>query len=418
MSYNRIILHVDVNCAFLSWSAVNMLKDGSKLDIRAIPSVIGGDEKARHGIVLAKSESAKSFGIKTGETLFSARTKCPELKVFPANYNSYIIQSNKMYNIIKDYSPLIERYSIDECFIDYTGMEHIYGKSLSVAYEIQKRIFNELNFTVNIGIGPNKLLAKMAGELEKPNKINTLFQNELRQKLWDLPVGDLFMVGRMTEKVLINQGIKTIGNLAHTDPEILKFHLKSYGNLVWSYANGIDSSPVIPNNTIDPKSYSNSATMPSDITTRENAISSLIPLCESVAHRMRGDGFCCKNISIQIKYADFTTRSHQKCLKRLTNSSADILFCCTELFDKLWTLQPIRQLCVRLSDLDKKDYIQLSLFDNPKDLKKHKLDSASDTIKRKYGRKSLIKACMLQKDFSHLNRYSPNSEKPRTNCPF
>ena len=193
-------MHIDVNNAFLSWSAVYYLLKGSKIDIRNTYAVIGGDETKRRGIVLAKSNPAKKCGIVTGETLFSARKKCKNLEVYPMNYSFYQLMSNKFFNIIKKYSPDIEIASIDECYLDYTHVQKLYGDPIEFAKKIQKEINDRLKFTINIGIANNKLCAKMASDFEKPNKIHTLFSNEVQTKMWNLPIDDLFTVGKKSSE--------------------------------------------------------------------------------------------------------------------------------------------------------------------------------------------------------------------------
>lgn len=196
----RIIFHVDVNNAFLSWSAVYLLKNGYKQDIRKIPSIIGGDEKQRHGIVLAKSPIAKKFGIVTAETIYQAKRKCPSLQMFPPNYKWYIEQSNLLVNYLKQFTPNLEKYSIDECFLDMTGTNYLYDDYLKLAYKMKEEIKEKFGFTVNIGIANNKLCAKMASDFEKPDKVHTLFKDEIEKKLWPLDVGDLFMCGKKVKK--------------------------------------------------------------------------------------------------------------------------------------------------------------------------------------------------------------------------
>ena len=214
---NIVIFHIDVNNAFLSWTAVEMLKNGANIDIRNIPSIIGGDETKRHGVVLAKSNVAKQFGIKTGEPIYFARKKCPQIQVFESNYKMYREYSDKLYNLFKEYTDKIERFSIDECFIDMTdfiGNNSNNENILNIAKEIATRIKTEFKFTVNVGIANNKLLAKMASDFEKPDKIHTLWKEEIPIKMWPLNVGELLMVGKKSIPKLEKMWIKTIGDLA------------------------------------------------------------------------------------------------------------------------------------------------------------------------------------------------------------
>ena len=257
------ILHVDVNNAFLSWTAVEMLKQGKQIDIRDIPAIIGGDESKRSGIVLAKSMKAKECGIKTADTIYQARIKCPNLRIFPSNFKIYRKYSNALYKLLLEYTDKIERFSIDECFLDMTN--YLRGDTLlNKGYEINKRVEKELGFTVNVGVANNKLLAKMASDFTKPNKVHTLWKEEIPQKMWTLPISELFMLGKKTVPKLLNMQIKTIGDLAKTEKSKLEKKFGKHGILMWEYANGIDNTEVkyLPEK---PKCVGNSVTLPKNI---------------------------------------------------------------------------------------------------------------------------------------------------------
>ena len=257
------ILHVDVNNAFLSWTAIEMLKNGAETDIREIPAIIGGDETKRSGIVLAKSMKAKECGIKTAETIYQAKIKCPGVQIFQSNYNIYKKYSDSLYELLSQYTDKIERFSIDECFLDMT--EYLMNTTLlEKAKEIHKRVKEELGFTVNIGVANNKLLAKMASDFTKPDKIHTLYKEEIPTKMWNLPVSELFMLGKRTVPKLYNMQIKTIGDLAKSNKEMLAKKFGKHGIMMWEYANGIDNSEV---NYLEekPKGIGNSVTLPRDI---------------------------------------------------------------------------------------------------------------------------------------------------------
>ena len=232
----RQILHVDVNNAFLSWTAVNMLNKGYKEDIREIPSIIGGDESKRSGIVLAKSMKAKECGIKTAETIYQAKIKCPNIQIFQSDFKVYREYSDKLYKLLLQYTDRIERFSIDECFLDMT--EYLMRDTLlNKAKEIKRRVKEELGFTVNVGVANNKLLAKMASDFAKPNKIHTLYKKEIINKMWPLPISDLFMLGKKTVPKLYNMQIKTIGDLAKSDKNLLSRKFGKHGIQMWEYAN-------------------------------------------------------------------------------------------------------------------------------------------------------------------------------------
>ncbi len=393
-----IIFHIDVNSAYLSWEAALRLEQGSRTDLRNIPSVIGGNPEKRSGIVLAKSVPAKKYGVKTGETLYEARQKCPDLTVVPPNYDLYLKCSNAMYELLCSYSSQVQRYSIDECFLDYTESEKIFGKPIDAASAIKERIKSELGFTVNIGISTNKLLAKMASEFEKPDKIHTLFPEEIASKLWPLPIEELFMVGRATSEKLRRININTIGELAHTHVLYLKTLLKSHGVVIWNYANGIDYSPVRNNDEIIQKGLGNSTTIPFDITNRKEAHAFLLALTERVSMRLRSFNCLCSLVSVSIKTDSFLRYSHQAKLNTPTNSTTDIFNSVKTLFNEVWKYEPIRHLGVRVSEFISKDFYQLSFFDSAE--KDQNLDRTIDIIRKKYGDHSLVRSCFIHSNIS------------------
>lgn len=265
VSLEKVIFHVDVNSAFLSWEAVYRLYHlGWKGNLREQVSAVGGDTAMRHGIILAKSIPAKKYRIRTGESIMEAKQKCPELILVPPNYGLYERCSKAFMEILHEYSPTVEQYSIDEAFVDMTGTESLWGTPVEAAEKMRKQIKEQLGFTVNIGISENKLLAKMASDFQKPDRVHTLWKSELQKKMWPLPVSDLFFVGRSTTKTLFKLGIRTIGDLAKSEPSYLKQHLKKHGEVIWGFANGIDVSVVqsVPSAN---KGYGNSTTIPFDV---------------------------------------------------------------------------------------------------------------------------------------------------------
>lgn len=331
----RQILHVDVNNAFLSWLAVYKLKNGEKIDIRDQVAVIGGDETRRAGIVLAKSPKAKQFGIVTGETLYSARRKCNNLQVYPSNYKIYKEYSNKLYNLLLEYTDKIERFSIDECFLDMTN--YLMNDTLiNKANEINRRVKNELGFTVNVGVANNKLLAKMASDFTKPDRVHTLFKEEIPTKMWSLPISELFMLGRKTVPKLYNMRIRTIGELAKTDKELLIKKFGKHGKMMWEYANGIDNSEV--NYKIEkPKSIGNSVTLPIDISDIEQLGKVLVALVEQVSHRLRKEELIANVVNVQLRTNKFEDFSHQAKLDTATSSTKEILKKAKELLNEMYT---------------------------------------------------------------------------------
>ncbi len=389
------ILHVDVNNAFLSWTAVYMLKNGYPLDIRTIPSIIGGDEEKRSGIVLAKSPIAKKLGIVTGEPIYFARKKCNKLEVFPSNFKIFNKYSNDLYNLLLEYTDKIERFSIDECFLDLTGYLQN-RKLIDIAYEINKRVEKELKFTVNVGVSSNKLLAKMASDFEKPNKVHTLYEYEIEDKMWTLPVSELFMIGRKTVPKLYNLGIKTIGDLAKTNKEFLSKRFGKFGIMIWNYANGIDDSEV-KNTKEDPKSIGNSVTLPKDIKSIDEIQKIVVALCEQVSFRLRKYNLIANTVNVQLRTKDFVDYSHQKQLKYATSSTKQILETAKEVLLEMYKNEPIRLVGVRVDNLENKDEIQLSFFSQEEvEKKQDKLDTVLDNLKNKYGYNFITRAGELE----------------------
>lgn len=394
----RVIFHIDVNSAFLSWEAVYRIHHlGGKLDLRDIPSAVGGDISKRHGIILAKSIPAKKYNIKTGEPVTDALHKCPDLVLVPPNYNLYQKSSKAFLEILKDYSPSVEQYSIDESYLDMTGTESLFGEPEYVANEIRKRVYKELGFTVNVGVSNNKVLAKMASDFRKPNLVHTLWIDEIKEKMWPLPVSELFFIGRATTRKLYGIGIKTIGELAQTDLSIIKSHFGKHGEVIWSFANGIDFSSVEP---IPPpqKGYGNSTTIAFDVADRETAHLVLLSLAETVSVRLRDDDVKIKVISVGIRDYNLEYYSHQKKLKSATNITREIYESACQVFDEMWDKIPIRHLGIHTSQVVTEETRQLNLFDDMDYEKQERLDRAIDDIRKRFGTDSVIRASFAKSD--------------------
>lgn len=393
----RKILHIDVNNAFLSWTAVERLKNGETLDIRTIPAIIGGDEAQRKGIVLAKSNIAKQFGIQTGEPIYFARKKCPQISIFQSDFKVYRKYSNALYNLLLEYTDKIERFSIDECFIDLTEYLPKNKTLIDTAYEIGKRVKEELGFTVNIGISSNKLLAKMASDFEKPNKVHTLFKEEIEEKMWKLPVSELFMVGRKSLPKLQKMGIKTIGDLAKKDEKYIIKVFGKYGKMIWEYSNGIDEEEI--NSAIEkPKGIGNSITLPYDYTDINKLEEVLIALAEQVSYRLRSYNMLATVVNVQIKTNEFKTFSHQKKLDIATDSTKVILEQAKKLLETLYKGTPIRLIGLRVDGLIQKEERQISLFDVKENEKQEKIDKVVDNLKQKYGYDKITRAGKMNLD--------------------
>ena len=391
----RIIFHIDVNNAFLSWSAVKLLNNGYKVDIRKIPSIIGGDESKRRGIVLAKSPIAKKYGIKTAETLYSARKKCPKLKVFSPDYEWYYKQSRLFHNYLNQYSPNILKYSVDEAFIDFTGTKYMYNDYTKLAYKIKDDIKSKFGFTVNVGIANNMLCAKMASDFQKPDRVHTLFRDEVKTKMWPLPIEDLFMVGKSSSKILRTIGINTIGDLANCDIRILKKHFKNQAQFLLDSANGIDYSKV-EKSISKTESISTTETLIKDISDKEELKDILFRQTDDVSRQLRKKEKYCNVVAIIYKNNNFESYTKQIKLDNATNDTNEIYKVVLHLLNISFRGEPIRLIGVRLADLSSDRVEQISLFD--KEIKK---DSTSadfqkvvDSLNSKFGSNSVIPASM------------------------
>jgi len=401
--FDKVVFHIDVNSAFLSWEAVYRIKHlGGKLDLRDIPSVIGGDQEKRRGIILAKSLSAKQYGIQTGQSIIEAKQKCPELLIVPPNYNLYEKSSRAFINILKDFTPSVEQYSIDEAYMDMTGI-NLFGTPVETANILKDRIHNELGFTVNIGVSSNKMLAKMASDFRKPDLVHTLFPDEMKDKMWRLPVSELFFVGRATTKKLFSLGIKTIGELANTDIDILKLHFKKHGEMIWDFANGHDFSLV--ESTPPPnKGYGNSTTIPFDVTDPSIAKMVLLALAETVASRLRHANVKAEIVTVGIKDYEFHYASHQMVLISPTNITVEIHKYASRLFERLWDGKPIRHLGIHTSRIkDQTANRQLNMFDYTDYDRLEKLDQAVDIIRDRYGIDAVKRAVFVKGPIDHLS---------------
>ena len=394
----RLIFHVDVNSAFLSWEAARRVKAGED-DLRLIPSAVGGDREKRTGVILAKSIPAKRYGIQTGEPVASALRKCPSLVLARPDFRLYERCSRAFMDICRAYAPVVEKYSIDECFLDMSGTERVYPDPIATAHEIKNRIRDELGFTVNIGIGSNKLLAKMASDFEKPDRVHTLFGEEVEQKMWGLPVRELFTVGRATAERLERANIKTIGALAHADPKWVREYLgEKMGQHLYEYANGVDDSPVLaePERA---KGYSNSITLEEDVVNETQAHKILLALADSVASRMRADGARAYCVAVTIRGNDFRDKSHQRRLDTATDITDEVYTVAKRLFSELWDRRtPLRLMGLALTGITREGEEQMSLFPDEKKERARKIDRAVDSIRGKFGPDTIIRGTTVGSD--------------------
>ncbi len=381
----RLIFHVDVNSAYLSWEAARRVARG-EADLRLIPSAIGGDKDKRTGVILAKSIPAKAFHITTGEPVAAALEKCPQLVLAKPDFRLYRTCSQAFMEICSRYAPVMEKYSIDECFLDMTGTGRMYPDPLSVAHTIREAIREELGFTVNIGVSRNKLLAKMASDFEKPDRVHTLFPQEIPQKLWPLSVGELFSVGSATARKLEGMGINTIGQLAHTPVVRLQAILgKKAGQQLHAYANGLDDTPVlaVPE---EAKGYSISTTLEQDVRSFGAGERVLLALADNVSARMRRDGMKASCVAVTIRANDFKDRSHQRKLQEPTDITGEIYALAKGLFRELWDGRtPLRLLGISLTQVAREAYAQQSMFPQEDKERARKLDQAIDEIRKRFG---------------------------------
>ncbi len=411
---DNIIFHIDVNSAFLSWEAVYRLHIlGEKTDLRMIPSAVGGDVKKRHGIILARSIPAKKYGVRTGDTISDAKNLCPELVLVPPHYDLYETSSKALMEILKEFSPCVEQYSIDEAFCDMTGTIGLYGSAVVAANLIKDKIYRELGFTVNIGISSNKLLAKMASDFKKPNLVHTLFPNEIEKKMWCLPVEELFYVGSATKRKLHTLGIRTIGDLARADLDILRAHFKKHGEIIYAFANGYDVS-VVSNEVPPNKGYGNSTTIAFDVEDAKIAKMVLLSLAEKVCTRLRADSVRATVVAVSIVDFQFHHVSHQMTLLTATNITNEIHRAACQLFDELWDGTPIRHLGIHTSKVvSGVSPRQMNLFDMTRYDRFADLDTAVDQVRERYGDNSIMRAVFINSPIYHMaGGISPEKRKP------
>ena len=396
-----IIFHIDVNSAYLSWTAVEQLKNGATVDLREIPAIIGGDQKSRHGVVLAKSPAAKRYGIRTGEPVANAFRKCPNLAMYPPDHKMYREKSRRLMEYLRTFTKEIEQVSVDECYMDFTGIADRWNSPVDGAVEIKDGIKERFGFTVNIGISTNKLLAKMASDFEKPDRIHTLYPEEIKEKMWPLPIGELYMAGKSSVEVLKKLEINTIGDLAQSDPSLIMLHLKSHGKMLWEFANGIGTS-VVQSEPDEAKGIGNSTTLSEDAATMEEIRPVFERLAQSVGGRLKKAGKKAGMVSMEIKYYDFRTVSHQIQMDKPTNDPEVLKETACSLFLEVWSGEPVRLLGIRTSKLtDEAAPEQLSIFDIeiPKepDEKHKRLKKAMDELNERFGEGAVMKASLMPK---------------------
>lgn len=393
----RIIMHIDVNNAFLSWTAVLMLNEGSKVDIRNTYAIIGDETNKRHGIVLAKSTPIKKLGVKTAEPIFMARRKCPNLKVYKPNYKWYKEMSDKLFELISKYTPDIQKMSIDECFLDYGPIKHLYGDEVEFAYKLKDEIKNTLGFTVNIGVANSKLCAKMASDFTKPDKVHTLKNDEIDSKMKVLPIEDLFFVGKKTALKLRNLNINTIGDLSKCDYNFLYPYFKNQSSKLIEAANGIDNS-IIERDKEVTKGLSNSTTLSHNLIHKEEILEILEAISENLTSQLRKEGRYAYVVRVQLKDSNFRNYTHQVKLSNATNNNSEVYATARKLLNEMWHDEPIRLVGLALDGLTNELTYQVSLFDKQEEITLNReLDETVDKLKDKFGVDVISKASLVGK---------------------
>lgn len=389
---------IDVNNAFLSMHAAYLIQHGQTIDIRNIPCVIGGSEASRHGIVLAKSDPAKKFGVKTGMTLRDARTLCSNLAMVSPRYDIYVKCSRAMNEIFREYSMFVEPYSIDESWISFAGHDLIYEDYEALAYDIKDRIHKELGFTVNIGISTNKLLSKMASNLKKPNRVHTLYQDEIQKKMWGLDIRDLHGIGASIEKKLRKYGVNTIGEIVNRGEDFMKEMFKSYGVMIYNYCLGNDCSIINNPNHVKVESIGNGSTSQFNIDNIQDAYNLIITLSETVGMRLRNRKKRALLVSVAIKDTEFKVVRKQEKLRLSIAATSDIIKHAKRLFNIIWDGKThLRHIEVRVAVLLPDDtHQQLIMFkeDQAND-RGEKIDHVIDDLRNRFGSQSIIKARLL-----------------------
>ena len=362
---SRIIFHIDVNSAFLSWTAVKLLREG-RPDIRLVPSVVSGDPNDRRSIITAASIPAKKLGIKTAQPVSMALRTCPQLLIVGGDWMWYKECSEGFISICRQYSPVLQQFSIDECFIDMSARCRP-EEAVEVATRLKDEIRERLGFTVNVGIGSNKLLAKMASDFEKPDKVHTLWEDEVQEKMWPLGVRDLLWVGKKTEERLVAYGIRTIGDLARLGMgPLTRLVGQKFARQLHENANGRDDSPV-ETESAEAKSYSAERTFSQDLSDPKDIDKALFNVACIVAHRIRRDDFRASTVSMFIKYKDFSVAQKQCQVSQPTDVTAVILNEARRMLAEVWDgWTPIRQVGLGVSKLTHENAVQMSLFEDPR----------------------------------------------------
>lgn len=400
----KVIFHVDVNSAFLSWSAVEHLQRGGALDYRTVASAVAKQGENGGGIILAKSIDAKKYGISTGEVVWSAKLKCPGLLLVPPDYPCYLKASHAMKEILKEYSPQVESFSIDECFLDMTGQEKFFGSPEKAASDLKSRIKKELGFTVNVGIAACKAAAKMASEWEKPDRVHTLWPQEIQTKLWPMPIDFLFMAGRRTVAALRKIGVNTVGDMASLSPDFVKERFGKNGVTLWHYANGRDDSPVCEGDPPPPKSVSKSVTLPGVLRSRKECLDILLYIAEDLTYKLADKEMTASVLTVAWKDAEYHYHCKQRHFPDPLFHYGDIFHKAEEIFNQIYDGRAVKYLSLSLGDLSAGRDIGLTLFGRDR-LKDERLSEAMFALKKRYGKQIITTARSLGSGVDDLFRH-------------
>ena len=392
---DRIILHCDCNSFFAS------VETAMNPSYKNVPMAVCGSVSDRHGIVLAKNELAKAFGIKTAETVFSARKKCPSLVISSPHYNEYQKYSERVNAIYSRYTDMVEPFGIDESWLDVTASQRLFGSGIEIAERIRREIKEEIGITVSIGVSFNKVFAKLGSDYKKPDAITVIDRSNFKRIAFPLPVGDLLFVGRKTENALFSMGIKTIGDLAEASPDVLNMRFGKNGELLHKYASGNDDSPVVPVRE-DAKSISNGFTFRHDLVGRGECRIGIDYLAEEIGLRLRNSGLVCNTVCLTIKDEFLRSVQRQKPRKPATDLSREIAKTAYEILVDTWDeTRPVRMITISVTGLERSSLEQMDLFANEDDTireKSKKRENAIDKIRQKYGNESIINGAIMNSD--------------------
>jgi DNA polymerase-4 len=392
---DRTILHCDCNSYFASVESIG------RPELKKMPMAVCGDPESRHGIILAKNDLAKRYGVQTAETIWQAKKKCPNLTLVAPNHHLYEEYSERINHIYEQYTDLVEPFGIDESWLDVTGSMHKFGTGQEIADELRRRVREEIGITISVGVSFNKIFAKLGSDYKKPDATTVITRENYQAIVWPLPARDMLFVGSVADDRLADMGIDTIGAIAAAGRELIKSILGHSGETIWEYAMGVDNSPVKSRDDIGPpKSIGNSITFPHDLHGREEICAGLLALSDQVGSRLRKQGLYCNTVQIQIKDPYLQTISRQQKLSAPTNTTKVIYDAAVALVEKSWALSaPVRLLSVTGTNLTGCCTEQMALIGDTTDekLKNTKLDRTMDSIRARYGNDAISYARLMQK---------------------